>query len=149
MSDNKKDIFSTTDKINILSNTNNITKLISRFEKFTTENESDEERRERLCKTVITIRVLYVLAIFTALYIASNSGVISNELFMGLSLLVLVMPDIVLFLMIIIFIVNNGDRNNNSSRNPTRWAPNYPTISSEGGATNLKYDLTSTPDVFN
>ena len=34
MSDIVKNIFSTTDKLNFLSNTNNITKLVSNFENF-------------------------------------------------------------------------------------------------------------------
>ena len=144
MSDIVKNIFSTTDKLNFLSNTNNITKLVSNFENFSSnENETLEQRRERLCKMVITIRVLYVLTIFVALYIANSNGVISTTLFMGLSLLALAMPDIVLIVLILVSIVSNGS-NSSSRQSP----PEYSATSSEI-PTNLKYALTQTPDVFN
>ena len=61
-----KNILTSTDKANFLSSTDNLTKLVSRFEKFTNENETEEQKYQRLCKLVITIRVLYVLTIFVA-----------------------------------------------------------------------------------
>ena len=92
---------------------------------------------------VITIRVLYVLTIFVALYIANSNGVISTTLFMGLSLLALAMPDIVLIVLILVSIVGNGS-NSSSRQSP----PEYSATSSEMPG-NLKYALTQTPDVFN
>ena len=154
MSDIVKDIFTTTDKVNFLSNTNNITKLVSNFENFssnattssTDTNETLEEKRERLCKMVITIRVLYILTIFVALYIANSNGVISTELFMGLSLLALAMPDIVLIVLILISIVGSG-RNSSATQSPPRYTESA--TSSEFRVGELKYALTQTPDVFN
>ena len=146
MSDIVKNIFSTTDKVNFLSNTNNITKLVSNFENFSSnENETLEERRERLCKMVITIRVLYILTIFVALFIANSYGVLSNTLFMGLSLLALAMPDIVLVVLILVSIVGSAG---NSSSSASQSPPEYSATSSEVVG-NLKYALTQTPDVFN
>lgn len=145
MSDIVKDVFNTTDKLNFLSSTKNITNLVSKFEGFANENETLEQRRERLCKMVITIRVLYVLTIFVALNYANNSGVISTELFMGLSLLALAMPDIVLVVMIIMFIVNG------SSSQRENKPPAYSETSSEfvRQPAEIKYTLTQTPDIFN
>ena len=148
MSDIVKDIFTTTDKVNFLSNTNNITKLVSNFENFSSnKDETLEEKRERLCKMVITIRVLYVLTIFVALYIANSNKVISTELFMGLSLLTLAMPDIVLIVLILISIVGSG-RKSSESQDPPAYDPQRYSTTSEG-MSNLKYALTQTPDVFN
>tara|TARA_B100001123_G_C15168981_1_gene970579 strand:+ start:114 stop:557 length:444 start_codon:yes stop_codon:yes gene_type:complete len=147
MSDIVKDIFTTTDKVNFLSNTNNITKLVSNFENFSSnKDETLEEKRERLCKMVITIRVLYILTIFVALYIANSNGVISTELFMGLSLLALAMPDIVLIVLILISIVGSG-RNSSATQSPPRYTESA--TSSEFRVGELKYALTQTPDVFN
>ncbi len=145
MSDIVKNIFSTTDKLNFLSNTNNITKLVSNFENFSSnDNETSDERRERLCKMVITIRVLYILTIFTALFIANSNGVISTTLFMGLSLLALAMPDTVLIVLILVSLVGSAGNSSSSTSSP----PAYSATSSEDIG-NLKYALTQTPDVFN
>ena len=145
MSDIVKNIFSTTDKVNFLSNTNNITKLESNFENFSSnENETLEQRRERLCKMVISIRVLYILTIFVALYIANSNGVISTTLFMGLSLLALAMPDIVLVVLILVSIVGSG-RNSTAIQSPA----DFSATSSEEVRSLNKYALTQTPDVFN
>jgi hypothetical protein len=145
MSDIVKNIFSTTDKVNFLSNTNNITKLVSNFENFSSnENETLEQRRERLCKMVISIRVLYILTIFVALYIANSNGVISTTLFMGLSLLALAMPDIVLVVLILVSIVGSG-RNSTAIQSPA----DFSATSSEEVRSLNKYALTQTPDVFN
>jgi ABC-type multidrug transport system fused ATPase/permease subunit len=146
MSDIVKDVFNTTDKLNFLSSTKNITNLVSKFEGFANENETLEQRRERLCKMIITIRVLYVLTIFVALYYANSSGVIRTELFMGLSLLALAMPDIVLVVMIIMFIVNSGS--NNAQEASGQQPPEYSATSSNESST-MKYALTQTPDIFN
>jgi len=154
MSDIVKNIFSTTDKVNFLSSTNNLTNFVSRFEKFTSDNETDEERRERLCKMVIGIRVLYVLTIFISLWHANSTDKISDELFMGLSLLALAMPDIVLIIMIVMFIVNSTDTSGDNKSQSldttlgTTGRNKYSATSSEFSGS-LKYALTSTPDVFN
>ena len=158
MSDIAKDILSTTDKLNFISSTNNLTKFVSNFETFANENETEEERLERLCKTVIIIRVLYLLTIFVALYIANSNGIISNELFMGLSLLSLAMPDIVLIILIIVSVAGSSSSGSDNTSSATSDAPvpvgsfgkppsysRQSTTSSEG---NLKYNLTQTPDVF-
>ena len=145
MSDIVKDIFSTTDKLNFLSNKDNITKLVSNFENFASnDDESEEDRRKRLCKMVITIIVLYKLTIFVALFFANSTGVISNTLFMGLSLLTLAMPDVVLVILILLSIVGSGRNSVPKIQAP----PEYSATSSEGPG-NLKYVLTQTPDVFN
>lgn len=145
MSDIVKDIFSTTDKVNFLSNTNNITKLVSNLEGFASsnKNETPEKRRERLCRMIISIRVLYTLTIFVSLFIANNNGVISDTLFMGLSLLALAMPDIVLVVLVLVSIVSSG-RNSSRPQSP----PAYSTTS-EDYTGQLKYALTQTPDIFN
>lgn len=143
MSDIVKYVFSSTDKVNFLTNTDNLTKFVANFENFANKNESEEERRERLCKIVITIRVLFVLTIFTALYIANSNKLLSDSLFMGLALLCLVMPDVVLVVLIIISIAK-GTMNKQSeefSATSSERPPNY--------TANLKYSLTSTPDIFN
>ena len=121
MSNIVKNIFSKIDKVNFLSNTNNITKLVSNFESFTSNDNNTEdnnydktieEKNEKLCKMIIAIRVLYILTIFVALYYANQKLVISTSLFMGLSILTFAMPDIVIILLILISIVNSKNNNN-------------------------------------
>ena len=108
-----------------------------------------EERRERLCKLVIVIRVLFILCIFVALFIANHNNIITDEVFMGLSLLTLLMPDIVLVIFIIVGIANAAMTEQSASVNTQASLPQYSATSSDQPAGNLKYSLTSTPDVFN
>jgi hypothetical protein len=142
MSNIVKDIFSTTDKLNFLTNTTKLTKFVSKFEKFETgsDNETDEERRKRFCRMIIVIRVLFIVAIAFALAGANANKMISDELFMGLLLLTLLMPDLVLVILIILSVANHAMKDSPSQ---------YSATSSEQPAGNLKYSLTSTPDVFN
>ena len=150
MSDIAKNIFSTTDKFNFLSNTKNITKLLSKHERFATESNTEEDEQQRLqqlCNKIVGLRIFYIFIIFVVLLMASSgeNSIVSVELFMGLSLLSLLMPDVVVIIMIIIFIINKVD---NTSTVETNKVAVQPSLSSPGPE-ETKFTLTQTPDIFN
>ena len=154
MSDIVKNIFSTTDKLNLFSNTKNLESMLSRIDTFSS-GQTEEERRQQLCNMVIATRVIFVLIIFMVLFYANRTGKLSDLLFMGLSLLTLLMPDIVVIILVIYFAVNTE---NNTSTETTdkssgslKYLSNLNNFSdtSEGPSSLNKYALTQTPEVFN
>ena len=150
MSNIAKNIFSSTDKFNFLSNTKNITKLLSKYERFSNADNSktEEEHLQDICKMIVGIRILYVLIIFIVLLMASGSdnSMVSTELFMGLSLLTLLMPDVVVIIMIIIFIIGKADNTSTVKTSPEVQPLPSDSLASQG---NSKFTLTQTPDIFN
>jgi len=169
MSNIAKNIFSSTDKFNFLSNTKNITKLLSKYERFSNDDHSktEEEHLRHICKIIVGIRILYVLIIFGVLLMAtfSENSIVTTELFMGLSLLTLLMPDVVVIIMIIIFIIGkvdntpvpaveanqtqlylNGQSVGSTDANQTQLYLNGQSV---GSTDANKFILTQTPDIFN
>ena len=151
MSDIVKNIFNATDSLNLFSSTKNLESMLSKIDTFSS-GETEEQRRKRLCMMVIVIRVAFVLIIFTALAIANSSGAISDELFMGLSVLSLLMPDIVVVVMVIYFAINTSSGSSNTGKEADlKYLSNLTNFSdtSEGPSSLNKYALTQTPEVFN
>lgn len=155
MSNIAKNIFSSTDKFNFLSNTKNITKLLSKYERFSNDEHSktEEEHLRHICKIIVGIRILYVLIIFGVLLMAtfSENSIVTTELFMGLSLLTLLMPDVVVIIMIIIFIIGKVDNTPVPAvpavkENQTQLYLNGQSV---GSTDANKFILTQTPDIFN
>ena len=166
MSNIVKDIYLTTDKLNFLTNANNLTKLVSKlekftesdekinkkkFENFTSTNETEEEKKKRICNLVVYLRCAFTLVLAIALLIANLNGIMSDEMFMGLLLLSLFMPDFTLLFLIIIAVVNQTDKgtSTNNSEPELNQGTNQEIEQDTGSMANLKYSLTSTPDVFN
>jgi hypothetical protein len=149
MSDIVKNIFNATDSLNLFSSTKNLESMLSKIDTFSS-GETEEERRKRLCQLVIVIRVAFVLVIFSTLAYANSTGAISTELFMGLSLLTLLMPDIVVVIMVIYFAVNNSS-GSSEKKGQLKYLSNLTNFSdtSEGPSSLNKYALTQTPEVFN
>lgn len=149
MSDIVKNIFNATDSLNLFSSTKNLESMLSKIDTFSS-GETEEERRKRLCQLVIVIRVAFVLVIFSTLAYANSTGAISTELFMGLSLLTLLMPDIVVVVMVIYFAVNNSS-GSSVNKGQLKYLSNLTNFSdtSEGPSSLNKYALTQTPEVFN
>lgn len=155
MSDIVKNIFSTTDKLNLFSNTKNLESMLSRIDTFSS-GQTEEERRQQLCQMVIATRVIFVLIIFMVLFYANRTGKLNDLLFMGLSLLTLLMPDIVVIILVIYFAVNTeNNTSTDTSEKPEpdnlKYLSNLNNFSdtSEGPSSLNKYALTQTPEVFN
>ena len=153
MSDIVKDVYSSLDKFNFLTSTKNLTKLLSKSDTFANEGETDEKRNKRICHTIIAIKSLFIIAIAVCLFAANHNGFLSDELFIVLSLLTLLMPDIVFIIMLIIFIVNRGNMMNNNSENNSEVSEVSGVSDSSnqninGDCVSNKYVLTTTPDIF-
>lgn len=152
MSDIVKDVYSSVDKFNFLTSTKNLTKLLSKSDTFANEGETDEKRNKRICHTIIAIKSLFIIAIAVCLFAANHNGFLSDELFIVLSLLTLLMPDIVFIIMLIIFIVNRGNMMNNNLKNDSGGENGGIKVLSSGGENDQseanKYVLTTTPDIF-
>lgn len=181
MSDNVKEVYSTVDKLNFISNTKNLFNLLSRNESLTNSNHTsvndkckeeeealltspavdmapiDPHTYKKICNMIILIKVVEIVGVFLLLLFSNLGGIISNELFMGLALLGLFIPDVVLVITVIILIVNNkeilkkfkekmGEMKKNTESSET---------TSPGGVDKFKYlsdtnkyILTNTPNVF-
>ena len=152
MSDIVKNIFNATDSLNLFSSTRNLESMLSRIDTFSS-SETEEQRRERLCKMVIAARVIFVLVIFSALAYANYSGVMNDVIFYSLAVLSLIMPDIVVVVMVVYFFVNSSSSGSTSSDEEAKlkYLSNLTNFSdtSEGPSSLNKYALTQTPEVFN
>lgn len=177
MSDIVKEVYSTTDKLNFISNTDNLFRLLSRNESLTNSNHTsvndkckEEEEAlltsqatdvppmephtyKKICNMIILIKVVEIIGVFLLLLFSNLGGIISNELFMGLALLGLFMPDIVLVITIIILIVNNKEIVKKFKDRMKEMKKDTDTSDSDGDkfkylSDTNKYILTNTPNIF-
>ena len=145
-----QNIFNTTEKLNVLSNTKNLKSMISKMDKFTNNdkkhnNEDKDELDCDLYNKILGLRQAFVVFIFIILLMGALSGSLSVELFAVLSLLTILVPDIVLMFLLIFSVVNMSTRNSSEAH---KSGGTNSSAGSDAEASN-KYSLSITPSIFN
>ena len=145
-----KDAYFSFDKLNLLTSRKNVTKLFSKNDTF---DNNDEERNKIICRRIIAIKLLFIITIAFCLFVANYYKILPDELFIGLALLTLFMPDVVLVITIIILIVNNKkiidlvSSNNINNSETSESCILIDGLGDDDSEAN-KYILTTTPDIF-
>lgn len=134
MSDIAKNILKFSDKVNFLTNDRNLNNIT---EKFTNDNNSEEENMRASCNLRIAFRVIYSIMIMGLLYTTYGFG---NGIYWILAFLSLVAPDIVLIIVAIALITAG-------MTNTEQTGGSYSATSSDVASNKLL--LSATPDIFN
>ena len=144
MSDIAKNILKFSDRVNFLTNDRNLTNVT---EKFTNDNNSEEEKMKVNCYMRMAFRGVYSLVILGLLMVAfgyNKSKSNKNSLTMWvLAFLSLVAPDIVLIITGLALITGMP-----GIPDTKQLSGSFSATSSDGDASN-KLLLSATPDIFN